>query len=227
MKPDPEWLLVEIRKLRASLGALAASGGLTTPLHHTTHESGGSDAIKLDDLSAPDNNTDLNATTSAHGLLPILSGNPNEFLNGDGNWADPNAVGSPGPPTPYKTIGCVIGDGTNVIEAGEKGIARADMDGTIVASIIYATDAAVTPGDILVDVWAEHPSNHYPPISTDNIMGSSLLELNASDYSEDTTLTGVTLGVTAGQMFRFVVPAGSPAPSGVLQVVALLVVDVS
>lgn len=207
MKPDAEWLLVEIRKLRASIGALASTGGLRTPAHAATHADAGSDPV--------------NVTT-----LDGYPGDPSLYLDGTGNFTDPTASGSPGPPTPYKTIGCVIGDGVNVITTGEKGIARADMDGTIVASIIYATDAAVTPGDILVDIYAEHPTNHFPPISTDNIMGSSLLELAGSDYSEDTTLAGVTLGVTAGTMFRFAV-VGSPAPSGVLQVVALLVVDVS
>jgi len=43
---------------------------IRTPLgHHTSHEAGGGDAIKLDDLAAPDDNTDLNASTSAHGLV--------------------------------------------------------------------------------------------------------------------------------------------------------------
>lgn len=42
-----------------------------TPTSHAiSHQSGGSDAIKLDDLAAPDDNTDLDATTSAHGLFP-------------------------------------------------------------------------------------------------------------------------------------------------------------
>jgi len=209
VKPDAEWLLVEIRKLRAQLGAVASTGGLRTPAHAATHADAGSDPV--------------NVTT-----LDGYPGDPSLYLDGTGNFTDPTAGGgSPAPPVPYKTIGCVIGDGVNVITTGEKGIARADMDGTIVASVIYATDSAVTPGDILVDVWAEHPTNHFPPISTDNIMGSSLLELNGADYAEDTTLTGVSLGVTAGTMFRFVVPSGSPSPSGVLQVVALLVVDVS
>lgn len=44
-------------------------------------------AIKLDDFSACDDNTDLNATTSAHGLLPKLSNNNRQFLRGDGTWA--------------------------------------------------------------------------------------------------------------------------------------------
>ena len=41
----------------------------STTHHHGQHEAAGTDAIKLDDLYAPDNNTDLNASTSKHGLL--------------------------------------------------------------------------------------------------------------------------------------------------------------
>jgi hypothetical protein len=44
-------------------------------------------AIKIDDFSPPDDNTDLNATSSYHGLLPKLSSNTRQFLRGDGVWA--------------------------------------------------------------------------------------------------------------------------------------------
>jgi hypothetical protein len=44
-------------------------------------------AIKLDDFAAPDDNTDLNATSAYHGLLPKLSNNTRQFLRGDGTWA--------------------------------------------------------------------------------------------------------------------------------------------
>jgi len=76
-------------------GTLAAgndsrlSDARTPTAHNTTHQSGGSDAIKLDDLAAPDDNTDLNATTSAHGLLPKLGGGTTNFLRADGSWAEP------------------------------------------------------------------------------------------------------------------------------------------
>jgi len=63
--------------------------------HHARHESGGADAIKLDDLSAPDDNTDLNASTSAHGLLPKLDDSAAHFLDGKGAWSTP-PVTSPG-----------------------------------------------------------------------------------------------------------------------------------
>jgi len=48
---------------------------------------------KLDDLAAPDDNTDLNATTSKHGLLPKLSGVASEFLNGAGAFSTPAGGG--------------------------------------------------------------------------------------------------------------------------------------
>jgi len=56
--------------------------------HASTHQEGGSDEIKLDDLAEPDDNTDLNASTSKHGLLPRLSGEADRFLDGYGNWSE-------------------------------------------------------------------------------------------------------------------------------------------
>lgn len=44
-------------------------------------------AIKLDDFATCDDNTDLNATIYAHGLLPKLSNNTRQFMRGDGSWA--------------------------------------------------------------------------------------------------------------------------------------------
>lgn len=61
--------------------------------HATRHQSGGADPIKLDDLAAPDDNTDLNSTVSAHGLAPKLSGNATQFLNGIGTWTVPPSAG--------------------------------------------------------------------------------------------------------------------------------------
>ncbi len=62
-------------------------------------------ATKLDDFAAPDNNTDLNASTSAHGLLPKLDNAPANFLNGQGAWAVP-------PGTTKVSSGSYTGDST-------------------------------------------------------------------------------------------------------------------
>jgi len=57
--------------------------------HATTHGPGGSDPLKLDDAAAPDDNTDLNSSTSKHGLCPKLGGGTTNFLRADGSWAEP------------------------------------------------------------------------------------------------------------------------------------------
>ena len=43
---------------------------LPNAAHQASHVSGGADALKLDDLAAPDDNTDLDFSTSLHGLVP-------------------------------------------------------------------------------------------------------------------------------------------------------------
>jgi len=50
---------------------------------------GAGSQIKLDDLGTPDDNTDLNASTLVHGLLPKLSGSTATYLRADGSWAMP------------------------------------------------------------------------------------------------------------------------------------------
>lgn len=65
------------------------SDARTPTSHASSHQSGGSDSIKLDDLDVPDDNTDLNATTSLHGLLPKLGGGTSDFLRADGTWSAP------------------------------------------------------------------------------------------------------------------------------------------
>ena len=63
--------------------------------HHTRHESGGADAIKLDDLAAPDDNTDLDVSITAHGLAPKLPNDAAKFLNGVGSYTTPTGSGIP------------------------------------------------------------------------------------------------------------------------------------
>jgi hypothetical protein len=65
------------------------SDARTPSAHASSHASGQSDAIKLDDLAAPDDNTDLNASTTKHGLLPKLSNVSTEYLSGTGVFSTP------------------------------------------------------------------------------------------------------------------------------------------
>lgn len=88
--------------------------GAAAATHASQHLSGGADSIKLDDLAAPDDNTDLNASASAHGLLPKLSNVATEFLNGQGSWATP-AGGSTPSDSPAIDV---LNNSTQVIDSG-------------------------------------------------------------------------------------------------------------
>jgi len=52
--------------------------------------------VKLDDFTAPDDNTDLDASTTKHGLLPKLSNVATQYLNGLGGWSVPAGGGGGG-----------------------------------------------------------------------------------------------------------------------------------
>lgn len=61
----PLWRAIQALQKKLQEGV---SGG--TAAHATSHQSGGTDAIKLDDLAATDDNTDLDASAAKHGLMP-------------------------------------------------------------------------------------------------------------------------------------------------------------
>jgi hypothetical protein len=69
----------------------------TVAAHHASHEGAGggagADKIKLDDLDTPDNNTDLDVSTSRHGLCPKAPNDVTKFLRGDATW---NVAGGTG-----------------------------------------------------------------------------------------------------------------------------------
>ncbi len=61
--------------------------GVDVSVHATRHQSGGADSIKLDDLAAPEDNTDLNVSTTAHGLMVKAPNSTAQWFRGDASWA--------------------------------------------------------------------------------------------------------------------------------------------
>jgi len=59
--------------------------------HASRHASGGADPIKLDDLAEPDDNTDLNFSTTRHGLVPKGTNTGTKFLRDDGGFETPSS----------------------------------------------------------------------------------------------------------------------------------------
>ncbi len=83
--------LPETRKVTVS--GLFVGREFTPSPHAESHKTGESDSIKLDELDSPTDNTNLNASTSAHGLLLKLDNNTSHFLRGDGTWNTPAGGG--------------------------------------------------------------------------------------------------------------------------------------
>jgi len=101
-----------------------------------------------------------------------------------------------------RVIGMIIGDGTNVISTGVQGFLSAPVTGTITKVRLLSSDAAVTSGSIVVDVWKDTYAN-YPPVVGDSITASAKPTITTATKSEDSTLTGWTTAVTAGDVFGF------------------------
>lgn len=101
-------------------GLLADPQAPTT--HAVSHQSAGGDPIKLDDLAAPDDNADLNASTAAHGLMQKYPGGTTIFLRGDGAFAAP----TPALPDMLVTKNSVTSNTT--IAAGYTGLGPMELE---------------------------------------------------------------------------------------------------
>lgn len=65
--------------------------------HGDEHGNDGLDPLHLDDLADPSDNTNLNATSARHGLLPKLDGNVAHFLSGAGTFISAGGGGGGDP----------------------------------------------------------------------------------------------------------------------------------
>lgn len=115
----------------------------TPPAHASSHQSGGGDPIKLDDLAAPEDNTDLNADISKHGLLPKLGGGTSNFLRADGTWAAP-----PGPG------GVPTGTGFRHVTGGSE-----DAAAKLVENADVAAAAGIVESKLALNYATHSPAN--------------------------------------------------------------------
>jgi hypothetical protein len=152
----------------------ASAAGAPPIAHHTTHETGGTDAITALAASV------ITTGTIASARLPARVG----------------------------AVGLIIDGGGSVITTGVKGFVEVPFAGTITAVTVLSTDAAVTSGSIVVDIWKDTYAN-YPPAVADTITASAKPTLASATKSRDTTLTGWTTSVAAGDILGFKVDSAS------------------
>jgi hypothetical protein len=126
----------------------------------------------LDDFGTPDDNTDLNASTTYHGLLPKLSNVAAQFLNGVGVWAVPAGAGDVskvGNPANHEW-GIWTGDGT--------------IEGvTVTGSKVVCTDADGEP--TACSNLTDLPFSNYATIESINTLAELETISNGGAYMSD------------------------------------------
>lgn len=142
---------------------------------------GGSSIAELDDIP------DVNAPSPANGDLLVWDSTPGEWVN-----SPPSA-----PTQKKRTVNVILGGTASVIAAGIKGDIRFPENGTINSVEMFADQT----GSIVVDLWKDTYGN-YPPVVGDSITASAKPTISAATKSTDSTLTGWTTSITAGDVIR-------------------------
>ncbi len=93
----------------------------------------------------------------------------------------------------------VIDGGGATIETGQKGYLAVPFACTITAARLFADQS----GSIVIDVKKDTYANYPPSGSGDSICASSKPTISAATKSENTTLTGWTTAVAAGDILGF------------------------
>ncbi len=92
----------------------------------------------------------------------------------------------------------VIDGGGAVISTGIKGDLRIPF-GCVIQSVTMLADQT---GSAVVDIWKDTYAN-FPPLVGDSITAAAKPTISSNNKSEDTTLTGWTTAITAGDILRF------------------------
>ena len=107
--------------------------------------------------------------------------------------------------TQTTAIGYAIdGGGTAIVTGLLGGSLRVPFDGTINSVTLLADQT----GSIVVDIWKDSYAS-YPPTVADSICASAKPTLSSAEKSEDTTLTGWTTAIAAGDILRFYVDSAT------------------
>lgn len=96
------------------------------------------------------------------------------------------------------TINFVIDGGGSAITTGVKGFVQVDFACTIQSVTLLADQS----GSIVVDIWKDSYAN-YAPTDADSITASAVPTISSATKSTDSTLTGWTTSIAAGDILGF------------------------
>ena len=95
-------------------------------------------------------------------------------------------------------VGITIDGAGSAITTGYKGFIQVPYNATITAVTLLAD----TTGSIVIDIWKDTYAN-YPPAVADSITGASKPTLTSASKYTDSTLSGWTTTITAGDIVAF------------------------
>lgn len=96
------------------------------------------------------------------------------------------------------TITFIIDGGNSAITTGQKGHLEIPFGCTIQRATLLADQS----GSIVIDIWRDTYAN-FPPTDADSITASAPPTLSGTQKSQDSTLTGWTTAITAGDILAF------------------------
>ena len=109
------------------------------------------------------------------------------------------------------TIVCVVDGGGATITTGEKFEVQIPFNCVITLNTVLLDQI----GSIVFDIWKDTFAN-YPPTVADTITASAKPTVSAAMKSTDSTLTGWTTAITAGDTLRFNVDSVTTAQRATL-----------
>jgi hypothetical protein len=180
------------------LSGLLADG--QTPLaHKASHENGGGDEMSLAGLSGDPADTINKSLLTTRGDLirrgaaapeRVALGTNGQKLASDGTdavWEDDLAA-----------IEFIIDGGGSAITTGQKG----HLEIPFACTITRVTLLADQSGSIVIDIWKDTYAN-FPPTDANSITASAPPTISSAQKSQDSTLTGWTTAITAGDILAF------------------------
>jgi len=194
-EPEVDEEAEAIAALESGLSTFDGGTGWGTP-HGTATTMGDIQYLVLEDFVGGGGSGDVvgpaSATDEAIALFDMTTGK----LIKDSTQTIQNVIDAASATT--RTVGITIDGGGAEITTGVKGFIQFPIAGTIVAATLLADQT----GAIVIDVWKDTLAN-YPPTNADSITASAPPTIGSGTNSRDTTLTGWTTAVAAGDVFGF------------------------